>query len=127
MMSTNRHIDADTVAEFRRRLDEMRARLLRRVMTTSEELATLEPHPAGGLDEDVPTALATAVLSRLEGREKHELDEIDAAQSRLAAGVYGVCEGCGGAIPLERLRALPVARHCLACRTRDEAREALAG
>lgn len=108
------------VAEFRRRLDEARRRLTRTAARTDEELATLEMHQAGGAPEDVPTELASAVLSSLEGREKHELDEIDAAQARLEAGTYGVCERCAGPIPLARLRAMPTARHCLSCQRRDE-------
>ena len=37
-------------------------------------------------------------------------------------GSFGVCEDCGGPIPLPRLRAVPWARHCLGCQTRDERR-----
>ncbi len=110
----------EVVEEFRRRLREMRERLIRRVLTTDTELATLEAHQPGSTDEDVPTDLATAVLSRLEGRERHELDEIDAAQARLEAGTYGVCEGCRRPIPLARLRALPTTRFCLPCQSREE-------
>lgn len=62
--------------------------------TTDEELATLERHQPGNPAEDAATELASAVLSRLEGRQKHELDAIDAARARLAAGTYGTCEGC---------------------------------
>ncbi|HSF02697.1 MAG TPA: TraR/DksA C4-type zinc finger protein [Solirubrobacterales bacterium] len=109
------------VAEFRRRLAEARHRLARTAAGTDEELATLETHQAGSATEDVPTELASAVLSRLEGREKHELDEIDAAQARLEAGTYGVCERCAASIPLARLRAMPTARYCVSCRRRDEA------
>jgi DnaK suppressor protein len=109
------------VQEFQRRLRAARARLLGTVTTTDEELATLEAHPAGALSEDVMTEAATAILSRLEGRERHELDEIDAAQARLESGVFGVCERCGKPIPLERLRALPATRHCIACEGGHEA------
>jgi len=108
-------IKANLVGEFRQKLREARLRLLREAAMTAEELATLEPHAAGALTEDVPTELAAGVLSRLEGREKHELDEIDAAQARLEAGTFGVCERCGQPIPLARLRAMPTARHCTLC------------
>jgi DnaK suppressor protein len=111
--------------EFKRRLEAARARLLRRVATTSAELETLERRPAGSLTEDAPVELATAILARVEGREKHELDEIDAALARLAAGTYGICEACGGAIPLARLRAMPAVRYCLACQTQRERGAAL--
>ncbi len=110
----------DLVEEFRQRLREARARLFRTVARTDAELETLEPHQAGALAEDVPADIATGVLARLEGREKHDLDEIDAAQSRLEAGTFGVCEGCSGSIPLARLRAMPTARYCATCQARAE-------
>jgi RNA polymerase-binding transcription factor DksA len=60
------------------------------------------------------------LLSRLEGRDRHALDAIDAAQARLAAGTYGTCERCVRPIPLERLRATPTTRFCVACQHREE-------
>ena len=108
------------VEEFRRQLRETRERLLKTVARTDEELATLEAHQAGALSEDAAMALASDVLSRLEGQEKHELDEIDAAQARLETGTFGVCERCNRPIPLERLRAMPTARYCIPCRSREE-------
>lgn len=108
------------VEEFRRRLDDARGEIFRTVVTTDEELATLEAHQAGGPSEDVAAKLASAILSRLEGREKHELDAIDAARARLAAGTYGACEGCRRPIPLARLRAMPTARYCITCQYREE-------
>ena len=118
-----RHGDSgstDLVEEFRRRLHETRERLLRTVARTDEELATLEVHQAGALAEDAATVLIAGVLSRLQGQEKHELDEIDAAQARLEAGTFGVCERCRRPIPLTRLRAMPTARYCVACQSREE-------
>jgi len=113
-------MNRDLVDEFAQRLREARAELYRTVVQTDDELATLESHQPGAPGEDVNTELATAVLSRLEGQEKHELDEIDAAQARLAAGTFGVCEGCGKPIPLARLRAMPTARSCVPCQLKRE-------
>jgi len=115
-------LDASLVGEFRRKLAEARARLLRTVARTGEELATLESHEPGAPAEDVNREVVADVMSRLEGREKHELDEIDAAQARLEAGSFGMCEQCARPIPLARLRAQPVARHCVACQAREEER-----
>ena len=113
-------MNRDLVDEFAQRLREARAELYRTVAQTDDELATLESHQPGAPGEDVNTELATAVLSRLEGQEKHELDEIDAAQARIAAGTFGVCEGCGKPIPLARLRAMPTARSCVPCQLKRE-------
>lgn len=108
------------IQEFRDRLQAARRQLLERVLTTDTELVTLEGHQAGSLGEDAVTELAATVLSRVEGLEKHELDEIGAALARLESGTFGLCEECGASIPLVRLRAMPAVRYCLNCQMRRE-------
>jgi len=110
----------DRSDEFRGLLREARQRLFRTVAVTDNELASLAAHEPGALIEDSARRAVEDLLGRLEGRERHELDEIQAAQARLETGSFGVCEGCGDAIPLIRLRAMPWARHCLACQAREE-------
>ncbi len=46
---------------------------------------------------------------------RRELAEIDAALLRIQEGRYGSCQSCGGPLGLQRLRALPEARYCVAC------------
>jgi RNA polymerase-binding protein DksA len=104
-----------SVKEFEQRLREARREVWRTVVRTEEELATLEAHQAGEPIDDAGTAGVAAVLSRLDGAQRHLLDEIAAAQARLAAGTFGACARCGRAIPLARLRALPNARLCIVC------------
>src|SRR5437879_12607097 len=53
-------------------------------------------------------------LSLLQNEEQ-ALDEINAALDRIQKGAFGRCEECEKEIPRERLRALPYARHCVAC------------
>lgn len=120
MTTPNPAHDSDVYAEFGRLLEQARQRLLRIAVTTDEELATLEAHPPGAPMEDAATNLVAELLSRLGAHGKQELDEIEAARARLAAEVFGVCEECGGVIPLARLRALPTTRYCLSCQTRRE-------
>jgi RNA polymerase-binding transcription factor DksA len=49
---------------------------------------------------------------------RRDLDAIERAAQRLAAGTYGHCLRCGEPIPAERLEALPATETCLACGTR---------
>ena len=119
-----RQLDPALTEEFRQRLLEARRVLLRTVTTTDEELETLETHQPGAPIEDVARDQVLAILSRLEGRDRHALDEIFIGLGKLGTRSYGICEGCGGELPLARLRAMPTARYCLACQT---AREAPAG
>jgi RNA polymerase-binding transcription factor DksA len=51
----------------------------------------------------------------LSEQDVRELAEIDAALERIDAGQFGRCERCGGAIGLQRLRAVPEARLCISC------------
>ena len=48
------------------------------------------------------------------------LMEINEALRRLYRGDYGVCESCGEPIARARLEAMPYARLCLACKTKEE-------
>ena len=120
MTVDKRQLDADGSSEFRGLLSEARQQLLRTVVVTDDELASLAAHEPGALVEDSARGAMADLLARLEGRERHELDEIHAAQARLETGSFGVCEACGGAIPLARLRAVPWARYCLGCKAKDE-------
>jgi RNA polymerase-binding transcription factor DksA len=115
-------IDPDRTSEFRAGLLEARKRLLHTVATTDGEIASLSAPEPGGLFEDSARRAVEGLLGRLEGRERHELDEIQAAQARLESGTFGTCEACRRPVPLSRLRALPWTRHCLGCQTEEEGR-----
>jgi DnaK suppressor protein len=116
-----RQMDPSLREEFRGRLLATRDELLRTVATTDEELATLEAHQPGAPIEDAAREQVLAVLARLEDRERHALQEVFTAFAKLETHVYGICEGCGGRLPLARLRAMPTARYCLGCQTTREA------
>ena len=121
-MTTPPSINTTLVEEIRGRLWVARGALFRTVARTDDELATLEGHQAGSLVEDAATETAAAILSRLEGQQRHELDEIEDALGRLESGAFGLCERCQRPIALARLRAMPAARHCLDCEENLEKR-----
>ena len=50
------------------------------------------------------------------------VDEIDRALAKMEGGTYGVCERCGQPIPKARLKALPHAALCVACKSRGLSR-----
>ena len=113
-------LDAKLINEFRRRLLEARTALLRTVAASDEEVAGLEaPGPGDSMDR-AAAASTTSLASRLAGQDKRELDGVAEALRRLGSGAYGICESCGKAIPLPRLRAMPAARFCLACQKTEE-------
>ena len=46
--------------------------------------------------------------------ERKLIEQIDDALERIQDGTYGICEGSGEPIPVERLQAIPWARYCVA-------------
>ena len=53
-------------------------------------------------------------------RLAERINRLSIALDRLAAGTYGECDVCGGAIEPARLDAIPDATRCLACQERAE-------
>ncbi len=58
-------------------------------------------------------------ISLLEMRNRRR-QQIDEALARLAEGTYGVCAECGIEISEKRLQAVPFAKLCVECQTREE-------
>jgi DnaK suppressor protein len=58
-------------------------------------------------------AFERSQLGALTDRARMRLAEVDAAVDRLAAGTYGRCDACGGAIDPARLEARPTATTCV--------------
>jgi DnaK suppressor protein len=63
------------------------------------------------------------ICSQLVEIESRELAQIEHALQRIALGVYGRCEACGGRIPAARLNALPYTNRCIKCERENENRE----
>jgi DnaK suppressor protein len=61
-------------------------------------------------------------LSPPRQRIEDALVEVNLALERMAAGRYGVCQGCAGHIDFERLLAHPAAALCWPCQQSAEAK-----
>lgn len=81
------------------------------VVSAARESATDDEHDPEGST----IAYERGMLDVLARRLRQTLDDVDAAELRLAAGQYQVCERCGGLIADDRLRALPTVRTCREC------------
>jgi len=60
------------------------------------------------------------ICSQLVEIESRELGQIEHALQRIAGGVYGRCEFCGGKIAEPRLNALPYTNSCIDCQRENE-------
>lgn len=64
---------------------------------------------------------------RIRDRESMLLKKIRQSLEDIENGRYGVCEECGENIAIARLKARPVAKRCIRCKTKQEAYEKVAG
>jgi DnaK suppressor protein len=55
-------------------------------------------------------------------RENQRVRRIEEALEDISNGEYGICRSCGEDIAVKRLKANPVARHCITCKAAIENR-----
>ncbi len=86
-------------------------RRLAGIIESSEHTTNDDEHDPEG----VTVAFERAQVAGLLAQARTELQALDAAAERLAAGTYGICERCGNPIAPERLDALPATTRCIHC------------
>ena len=62
------------------------------------------------------------LMSLLNEMDQQRLEKITKALARINQGTYGICQRCGGRIPIERLMVLPYTELCIACQALLEAK-----
>jgi DnaK suppressor protein len=80
----------------------------------------------GGFDDDLADAGSASfereTAQSLSIHSRSLLAQIDDALRRMDEETYGFCERCEERIEIERLKALPYATQCMACRRLEEPR-----
>jgi DnaK suppressor protein len=64
---------------------------------------------------------------RIRERESRLIKKIQKSLTDIENGTYGICQMCGEDISVKRLKARPVARHCIVCKSKMEEMERAAG
>ncbi len=77
----------------------------------------------GDIVDEANSSYEHLIYSSLTVKEQEKLREINEALNRLNEGVYGKCVVCGKSIDEKRLRAIPEAKMCIACKARQERRK----
>lgn len=114
-------MDPDSLGEHRAEAAARASSLARELDSLAEEQA-LTSHDDEHDPEGVTIAVQRAQLQGLLAAARREVEELDRAAERLAAGGYGVCAVCGDAIADERLAALPATTTCIGCASRPRRR-----
>ena len=109
----------DHLRSARQWLLARRAELRERLSRVHDDLRR-ETSP---LPRDAPDAAIVMendeILRAIDETARSELMQIGRAFERLETGTYGLCEGCGALIDVERLRVVPYAAHCCRCAPDD--------
>ena len=113
---------------YMRRLMDERRRLRQELFEMEQHQVKTEEKPvadvSGSYDDDL-VDVATETFERekglaLESSVQGMLQMVEDALRRARSGTYGVCDGCGRPIDVNRLRAIPYARLCIKCKEREE-------
>jgi RNA polymerase-binding transcription factor DksA len=105
--------------QYKRRLLDLRDRL-----RTNEyrliDAALADARPPGEHEYPLPPSEFVDKETTLEFTERDLHEAVTAALERIEQGTYGTCKTCGGAIPHDRLAAVPYATLCIACERQAE-------
>lgn len=116
---------ASELKEFKALLGEMKRRLsgdvekLEDAGFRKQDGGDLSSMPLHMADQGTDSFEQDITLGLMES-ESDELQEIEEALERIKNGHYGVCELCMKSIPKARLQAIPYARLCVACKSKEE-------
>ncbi len=114
MASVEHNLDYE---EIRRQLVAQREDLQRRLDGVKRDLGQL-------LDRDSSEQAVEldnrGVLEALKAESMIEIAAVENALRRIEDKTYGICTGCGTAIPVGRLKARPHARLCVSCKEQRE-------
>ncbi len=73
----------------------------------------------GGFADSGQVTAERGEVDALAGSLTENLTDVDAALAKIEAGEYGTCEDCGTTIPPTRLEAVPAARYCITCASKQ--------
>ena len=115
-----RRIANSELAKIRELLSQKKIAITKHLQTELSELEKPEKRHRTDLEEIASDTHDTDSLCEIMDIEATQIDQIDMALGKIDNGTYGVCEDCGGEIPLARLEALPFATQCIECKRRAE-------
>ncbi|MDR1490704.1 MAG: RNA polymerase-binding protein DksA [Desulfovibrio sp.] len=111
---------------FRTLLNDMLAEALQQGEATLEDMTGNNEIFADPADRATMEADRTFTL-RIRDRERKLIKKIKAALQRMDDGIFGICEECGDEIGVPRLKARPVTKLCINCKSKQEEDEHLRG
>jgi DnaK suppressor protein len=117
-------MDHSDLENFRKLLGDMLEEAKQKGDSTIEELTDSNELFADPADRATAESDRSFTL-RIRDRERRLIRKIQGALKRIDDGTYGICEECGEEISIARLKARPVTRLCINCKSKQEEDEHL--
>ena len=119
-------MDSKDLESFRILLNDMLEEALKQGELTIEDMTDnneifADPADRATMESD------RAFTLRIRDRERKLIKKIRSALVRMDEGVYGVCDDCGEEIGVPRMKARPVTKLCINCKSKQEEDEHLRG
>lgn len=119
-------MNAKNLQYFEKQLTDWLDDLLQQAGRTVADLKDYDTRRPDPMDQVVEESCRNFSL-RIRHRENILIRKIHQSLRDIEEGTYGICAVCGEPIDAARLKARPVARHCIHCKTAMEKRERLVG
>ncbi len=117
-------MNAENLQYFEKQLKDWLDDLVKQSERTVAELKDRNTRRPDPMDQAVEENSRNFSL-RIRNRENLLIRKIRQSLEDIADGSYGICEACGEPIGVARLKARPVARFCIQCKTAMEKAERL--
>jgi len=117
-------MNAKSMQQFQDQLNDWLEDLLQQAGRTVAELQDRNTRRPDPMDQAVEENSRNFSL-RIRNRENLLIRKIRQSLQDIDEGSYGICQSCGEYIGVARLKARPVARHCIDCKTTMEKTERL--
>ncbi len=112
-------MDAATREELKERLLSLKKEISARIKKNLEKVNSFQ---LKGDEGDFSSAVySRQVIYDLIEKDRNHLREIEESLYDIEKGTYGICKRCGKEIEIERMKAKPTAKYCIACRRLIEA------
>jgi len=112
-------VDSTDIEYFKKLLTDQLEELFCQAKATIKGLIDSPEEIKDPLDR-ATVELEHSTLLRIRDREHKLIRKIQKALDSVENGTFGICESCGREIGIARLKARPVATHCIKCKTKME-------
>ncbi len=107
-------MDAATREELKERLLSLKKEISARIKKNLEKVNSI--HLKGDEGDFSSAVYSRQVIYDLIEKDRNHLREIEESLYDIEKGTYGTCKRCGKEIEIERMKAKPTAKYCIACR-----------